>query len=75
MFNNNFETFRAVSMLSDEPLSSFKTGSNLVRAIDVSADLDSTRNSISTRLQKNREPTRGDRKLELTTNTRHDHFA
>ena len=58
-------------MLADEPLTSFKTGSNLVRAIDVSDDdKDSTRNSISTRLQKNREPNRVDRQLDLKTNTR-----
>ena len=58
-------------MLADEPLTSFKTGSNLVRAIDVSDDdMDSTRNSISTRLQKNREPNRVDRQLDLKTNTR-----
>jgi hypothetical protein len=57
-------------MLADEPLTSFKTGSNLVRAIDSSNDMDSTRNSISTRLQKNREPNRVDRQLELKTNTR-----
>ena len=57
-------------MLADEPLTTFKTGSNLVRAIDASSDMDSTRNSISTRLQKNREPNRSDRQLELKTNTR-----
>jgi len=57
-------------MLADEPLTTFKTGSNLVRAIDAASDMDSTRNSISTRLQKNREPNRTDRQLELKTNTR-----
>ncbi len=58
-------------MLADEPLTSFKTGSNLVRAIDT-VHADSTRNSISTRLQKNRdmESNRDDRQLELSTNTR-----
>ena len=58
-------------MLADEPLTTYKTGSNLVRAIDASTtNLDSTRNSISTRLQKNREPNRSDRQLELKTNVR-----
>ena len=58
-------------MLADEPLTTYKTGSNLVRAFDAStSNLDSTRNSISTRLQKNREPNRSDRQLELKTNVR-----
>ena len=58
-------------MLADEPLTSFKTGSNLVRAIDAANDdMDNDRNSISTRLQKSREPSRVDRQLELKTNTR-----
>jgi hypothetical protein len=63
---------RSLSMVSDEPLATFKTGSNLVRAMDVAPeDLDSTRNSLTTRLQKNWEPNRVDRQLELKINTRY----
>lgn len=59
-------------MLADEPLKGYKTGSNLVRAIDAASndDMDATRNSISTRLQKNREPNHNNRQIELQTNTR-----